>query len=152
MDYINLEIDFIDRTLKAIRQYERFLKENQNEEAFDVTMYINSLTGLIIFPKENGFLKKFLPNDRIEEWYLGGSVKDDTILTIKDLAIQLRHCIAHADFEFGSDNERQIDKVIFKDTKEKKGVIAEFRIDDFKSFIELISEAMIENARKRNSI
>ncbi len=61
-----------------------------------------------------------MPNERIENWGLRISVKDENIKTIKQLTIQLRHCIAHFDIEFGSNNEKEIDSVIFKDTAEKK--------------------------------
>lgn len=151
MDYTNLEVDFIERTIKTINQYNTFLKQNSEEESFDVTIYINSLTGLIILPKEKGFLDMYLPNERIETWGLRSSVKDESIKTIKQLAKQLRHCIAHFDVEFGSTNEKVIDKVIFKDTAEQKGVIAEFSINDFKIFVELLAEILVTNAKKRNN-
>ncbi len=59
MDYTNLEIDFIERTVKIIEQYREYLKQKSEEEHFDVTMYINSLVGMIILPKEKGFGKLF---------------------------------------------------------------------------------------------
>lgn len=150
MDYINLEIDFIERTLEVIKQYKILLKENPHIESFDITIYINSLTGLIVLPKETGFLDKFLPNDRLENWGIKKCVLNPDIKTIKELAIQLRHCIAHFDIEFGSDDERQIDKLIFKDSLKAKGTIAEFGTGDFKIFVELLADVMIKNAKRRN--
>jgi len=150
MDYTNLEIDFIERTLNVIKQYKGLLEQNPKIEKFDITLYINSLTGLIVLPKEKGFLDKYLPNERLEEWGIKKCVLYPEIKTVKELAIQLRHCIAHFDIEFGSDNERQIDKLIFKDSQKSKGTIAEFGIEDFKVFVELLADFMIKNAKKRN--
>jgi hypothetical protein len=149
MEYRNLEIDFIRRTLTVINQYREFLNQNSNADSFDVTIYINSLIGLIILPDEKGFLKKFLPNDRIEDWGLKRErIKDSEINTIKELSIKLRNSVAHFDIEFGSNDEKTIDKVFFKDSLNKKGIIAEFDIDDFKIFVELLADTLLKNAEK----
>ena len=61
MEYVNLEIDFIDRTLKILKQYEDRLAEKEHNERFEITLLINCLLGLLIVPKEKGFFDNFLP-------------------------------------------------------------------------------------------
>ncbi len=95
-------------------------------------------------------MENYLPDDEIEAWELERSnIPYSNIKTIKELAIQLRHCVAHFDIKFEPNDEQQIDKLIFSDNKYGKGVIAEFGIDDFKKFVESLANTLVKNAKQR---
>jgi len=146
MEYKNLEIDFIDRTLKVIKQYETLMPNLSDENQYDVTLYLNCMTGILLLPRENGFLQTYLPDDTIENWGIARDKVHNSISTIKQLAERLRHCIAHFDAKFKSNEHEKIEKVIFND-KRRNIEIAEFDINDFKIIVELMAEYLVNNAR-----
>ena len=73
--YRRIERDFIERTLKVIDQYEEIVRPHvgdQNE--YDVTLLMNCLLGLLIYPQQiasqRGFQRPFdnwLTNERVVE-------------------------------------------------------------------------------------
>lgn len=97
--------DFAQRTLKNLQ-----VIENQNTddaEKFEVTQLVNSLLGLIVFPRERGInltgyvacvstLKKYVMNHKSN-------------LTNKELMRNLRHAISHSHIFF--------EKSVIKDKK-----------------------------------
>ncbi|MEW6226592.1 MAG: HEPN family nuclease [Bacillota bacterium] len=62
MEYEIFERDFIVRTLKIIRQYEKYVPVS---EQFEVTLLINCLLGLLVLPKERCYVD--IPDVLIEE-------------------------------------------------------------------------------------
>lgn len=53
MEYENFGRDFIARTLIILNQYETLVMVNIAEsEQFEVTLLLNCLLGLLVFPKE----------------------------------------------------------------------------------------------------
>jgi hypothetical protein len=51
-NYKDLELEFIDRTIKLIDQYYAILDNYPFEEQFNYTLTINCLLGIIVMPKE----------------------------------------------------------------------------------------------------
>lgn len=51
-NYANLELEFIERTIKLINQYTELIQDRAFDEQLNYTLTINCLLGLIIMPKE----------------------------------------------------------------------------------------------------
>lgn len=153
MKYEQLELDFISRTLKLIDEYEKSMVGKDEKDCFDVTVYINSLLGLIVLPKETGLLN-YLPKERIETvGFSPESQFNEEIKTTKDLVTQLRHSVAHFDIEFKANEKDKIDRVVFKDEKTQEGkIIANIQVNDLKIFVRLIAEIMVESYKKQEKI
>jgi len=148
MNYETLEIDFIERTLAVIAQYEQC---ELKSDKYEVTLFVNCLTGLLLLPKEKGLLH-YLPNENITFLTSLGidilHIKYTEIKTIKDLATQLRHCLAHFDIKFTDNGTYKIQNIVFEDNQEKKGVIAEFTLLEIKILVKCLAVNMIENYKK----
>lgn len=68
MEYEIFERDFIVRTLKIIRQYEKYVPVS---EQFEVTLLINCLLGLLVLPKERCYVDiPDVPIEELEGWGL----------------------------------------------------------------------------------
>ena len=152
-NYRHIEIDFIDRTLNLIAQYEKDLHQYPFERQYNHTLLINCLLGLVVFPKERAI--SYLPNQRIDnnlknEMGIIHSTFNPEITELKILIQALRHSIAHFDISFESDDEEKflIDRIVFRD--EKKGddyVVATFVPSELLSFIRYYASWFISNIR-----
>ena len=96
-NYRNLEIDFVERTLKLISQYEIIMHNYEFNKQFNHTLLINCLLGLIVFPKEISI--RYIPNERLlsklkSEMGITNSVFNAEIIGLRELIIALRHSIA----------------------------------------------------------
>lgn len=156
MEYTDVEIEFIKRTLKLIDQYE-YLKYNlHSDERFEVTLLTNCLLGLIVFPKEKSFSK--IPTDRllqslkcdmgIHESYINPKYK-----TLRHLIEDLRNAIAHLNLKFESDEStNEIKKIVFLDDKTNPNeTVAGFYAVELVSFIRYYSNWLIRNIQYFNS-
>ena len=156
MEYSNVEIEFVKRTLKLINQYEH-LKYNLNiDERYEVTLLINCLLGVIVFPKEKSFSK--IPNDRIlknlkKEMGINKSYINPKYRTIRDFIEDLRNPIAHSNLNFESDETtNEITKIIFLDnTTNPNEIVASFCPEELISFIRYYSDWVIKNIQFFNS-
>lgn len=102
-NYKNFEVDFVDRTLRLIAQYETTLYKYDFERQFNYTLLVNCLMGLIILPKEKAI--SYLPNNRInaqlkQDMGIIQSTINSDIKDLKELIIALRHSIAHCNIDF----------------------------------------------------
>lgn len=68
MNYESIEYDFIDRTLKILKQYDSFKHTLPDPEQYEVTLLINSLLGLLLFPQQ---LASDENNGRFKDWLTG---------------------------------------------------------------------------------
>ncbi|OPC54600.1 hypothetical protein BAY06_12840 [Elizabethkingia anophelis] len=145
MEYKNFDIDFIERTLSIIQQYDELHLDNRK---YEVTLMINSLLGIIVFPKEKNI--SYIPNDKINESLnesigLTQSDINPKIKTVKELINKLRNSISHFDFETKSNTiTSEIEKIIFYD---KNIYVADFHIKELKLFIEYIASNTINNIK-----
>lgn len=103
--------DFADRTLKNLKLVE-------DNKGYEVTQLINSLLGLIVFPKErkirpqqNTVLAQTLKNNVV---FPKSDIQDDELLR------NLRHAISHSHILFASSNytdKKEIESIIFVNCK-----------------------------------
>ncbi|MCI0711124.1 MAG: hypothetical protein L0154_13285 [Chloroflexi bacterium] len=57
-DYVQMERDFIERTLKIIDQYERLVRGKVDlDKEYEVTLLMNCLLGLLIYPQQMAIQK-----------------------------------------------------------------------------------------------
>lgn len=152
-NYRNIDIDFIDRTLELISQYESILHKYEFDKQFNHTLLINCMLGLIVFPKERAI--SYLPNETITEKLLKEmgvelSIFNPDIKDLKNLVISLRHSIAHFDIHFESENDSfLIDKILFKDRdKGPDYVIASFIPSELLNFIRYYGNWFVNTIRK----
>lgn len=150
-NYKNLEIEFVDRSIKLIEQYAGLCNSFPFKEQYNYTLTINSMLGLIVMPKEK--VVSFVPTTRLtndfkKEIGLFESEVAENITTLRDLIINLRHAIAHFDINVVSENEENlIDYIEFKDT-ENDSTIARFRSNEMLAFLKYYSTCLIENMRR----
>lgn len=155
-NYKNLEIDFIERTLELITQYEVRINEYDFDHQFNHTLLINCLLGLIVLPKEK--IISFLPKHnlidkklKVEMGITNSSFNED-IKDLKELIIALRHTIAHFNIEFiSNDDDFLIDQIQFKD--HEKGadyVVACFVPNELLNFIRYYGSWLVSNIKEHS--
>ncbi|NIJ55423.1 HEPN family nuclease [Dyadobacter arcticus] len=152
-NYRNVEIDFIERTLELISQYEGLLYRFKFDKQFNYTLLTNCLLGIIVFPKEKAI--SFLPKDRItEKLRVTMGINESTInkdyVDLQSFVYALRNSIAHFNIEFESQNEEfLIDRIVFNDYQKAAGhVVASFVPVELLSFIRYYGSWFVSNARK----
>lgn len=152
-NYKDLHIEFIERTMELISQYEGIKHQYPFEQQFNHTLLINCLLGLIVFPKEQilSYLPKHCIADRSqrEEMGLFSSTFNSDITNFKDLVISLRNSIAHFHISFHSnDDQFLIDRIVFSDPKRGDAyVVATFFSDELLSFVRYYSCWLLTNLR-----
>lgn len=154
MEYTNFEIEYLERSLQIIEQYDSFKSSLDSDKRYETTLLINSLLAVIVFPKEK--VSTFLPKDIIDgnlkrEMGINESLISPNLHELSDLLFKLRHAVAHIDFKFESDENNEISKIIFFDNEVKSNKserIAEFIPNELKSFIYYYVNKLIANLRK----
>lgn len=143
MNITRFKEDMIYRTLKNLKVIDG-LQKNQckncesKHEIYEVTQLINSLLSLLIIPRERGFGEEELEN--IQHWFDNGFLdkmnecvkSPNNPLGATELFRRIRNSIAHARFNFSSNDKKQIDGVIFADDRGGRNVTfeeSEFRIE-----------------------
>ena len=107
MEYKNLIRDFAERTLKNLEFVEAAVNENADSEIFEVTQLVNSMLGLLVFPRERFF--KQIPESPLQELRANGwpipkmKGSPPRAQNLRDLVSCRRHGIAHCNVEFISD-------------------------------------------------
>jgi len=118
MNYQNLVKDFALRTkhnLRALRDI-----QNSGKEVYEVTQLINSMLGLLIFPKENYF--RSIPRKTTEEllsegWSIPKVVGNfPQVRDLRELIRYLRNAIAHFNIEFYDEGTNKIKGIIVWNT------------------------------------
>lgn len=156
-NFRNLEIEFVQRTLELISQYEIYLNKLPFEQQYNYTLLINCLLGLIVMPKEKTIT--YLPKDVIDEKLKENmgileSVFNKDIILLNDLIINLRHSIAHFDISFESENQNEflIDKIVFKNIEKGENyIVASFVPKELLNFIRYYGGWLIHNIDKYRS-
>ncbi len=132
----DFERDFMERSLILIKEY---------KGAFDATILLNCLLGLLIVPKESCL--KAIPLDPIEEiskWgisresikELGNSKeKDDNPNTLRGIVWHLRNAVAH--FRFRPVPESG--EVVAFHFHDKSGFEAEIPLTELRVFVEKLA-------------
>lgn len=84
MDYQAIERDFISRTLEILDQYDKFKGHLAENHQYEVTLLINSLLGLLLFPQQ-------LASDINSDWLTGD--KNKFIDVAQDWALREEYII-----------------------------------------------------------
>ena len=136
----NLEDEFIARTERNLKIIEDLAI--QGEEVYEVTQLINSLLGLLVFPKER-WLSKVPAIDRNKLEMDGWPLPEEEISqfgNLQDLLKKMRNAVAHFDIELilGKD---EIVGIQFKDSnsrgQETRNLTwsGKFRVDSLRKFL-----------------
>jgi len=150
-NYERLELDFINRTLALIAQYESDLHQYEFEQQFNYTLLINCLLGLIVLPKERTI--SYIPNERLtteikNSMGLFESFINPDIRELRELIIALRHAVAHFDINVVSNNENfLVDEIVFSDTS-NGGVpneLVRFKSEELLPFIRYYASRLTRN-------
>lgn len=152
--YLQQEIDFIDRTIKIIKQYDTF--QIAVNEKYNVTLLLNCMVGLLILPQQHWF--GFLPKDLISEKEWG--IKPEHISFIKkgetknviDFTRHLRNSIAHYRFKVFENKNCIISQIQFEDfdRNNEKTFEAVIPIANLKNFLNIFSEFIMEEMKSQN--
>lgn len=149
-NYKHLEIDFVERSLILISQYESTMHRYKSEDQLNHTLLINCLLGLIVLPKENAI--NHLPNDRItrklkDDMGLVHSIFNPELAHLRDFIIALRHSVAHFDIHFVSNDDNfLIDSIVFKDhQKGEDFYVASFVPAELLSFMRYYASWFTDN-------
>ena len=182
-----VERDFVLRTLSLLHQYDQHVVPNvPDAQQFEVTLLLNSLLGLIVLPVEHctrtqksDFPKLFEGDDspitqlaeewalsrlKIEKFRLKGKVIETKRVTLRQLIVMFRHCMAHGRFKDGSGNRSPegisvryqslpsdpLQSLILEvKLVNKHGNATEFLasmpVDDLRTFAELVASSFIRD-------
>ncbi len=182
-DYAQIEHDFIERTLKVIEQYTRYVIDNpdvKDDKKFEVTLLMNCLLGLLIFPKEIAhkkqksylnWLSSELLTDVGDEWGIvsanierdGYRRKKDNSqewekieekqIRLNDLVRQMRDAAAHSNFKVYDEGEKrgEIKAIIFEDQKYKDGFKATIPVEHLKTFVNKLAQSSMDKSKARKT-
>lgn len=150
MSNFRLEDELIYRTEKNLRAIESL--KDRGEEVYEVTQLINSLLGLLIYPKERMFYK--IPHIRREYMEKEGwplpCEEISQVRHLRGLVKNVRNAVAHFNIEFRHD-ENEIVGVRFEnyslddDDKKEPIWVGVFELDSLRRFVYMLL------ARIRNS-
>ncbi len=151
MNYAQIEIEFIARTLDLIDQYEGVRKQFHAENQYNHTLLINCLVGLIILPKEKTL--SHIPRERLDlqktlaQCGIKQSTFNKEIKDTRELFHRLRNAVAHFGIQVESDTkENQIDRIIFTDI-EAGMIVADFHSGEILPFLRYYAETIIGNLK-----
>jgi hypothetical protein len=140
MEYKDLKKDLPKRTIDILKNY----KGN-----YEVTLLINCLTALLVLPKERFFNQ--IPDEDICNLQGWGLTKEHMIevrygsrgYNLREIVRNMRNAIAHMNIDVANNDERQIDKVIFKNKRAK--IWLEIPVEDLRTFVIKLAKSVIEN-------
>ena len=115
MSNFNLEDEFIARTQKNLIAIE-CLKE-KGVEVYEVTQLLNSMLGLLIFPKERRLYEKIQPKSwdtMVEEGWPLPSGDNAHVSDLEELIRHMRNAVAHCKFNLTTDHD-EISSIEFRD-------------------------------------
>ena len=115
MSNFDLEDEFIARTQKNLIAIE-CLKE-KGGEVYEVTQLLNSMLGLLIFPKERRLYEKIQPKSwdtMVEEGWPLPSGDNAHVSDLEELIRHMRNAVAHCKFNLTTDHD-EISSIEFRD-------------------------------------
>jgi len=112
MEYQNLINDFARRTRANLVPMRHLQTSHPELEIYEVTQLINSMVGLLVFPKER-YIRQIplIPLVELESqgWSIPNVVGDyPQVKYLNELVSYLRNGIAHCNLEFISDDGKQL--------------------------------------------
>ncbi len=115
MSKFDLEDEFIARTQKNLIVIE-CLKE-KGVKVYEVTQLLNSMLGLLIFPKERRLYEKIQPKSwdtMVEEGWPLPSGDNAHVSDLEELIRHMRNAVAHCKFNLTTDHD-EISSIEFRD-------------------------------------
>ena len=115
MSNFDLGDEFIARTQKNLIAIE-CLKE-KGVEVYEVTQLLNSMLGLLIFPKERRLYEKIQPKSwdtMVEEGWPLPSGDNAHVSDLEELIRHMRNAVAHCKFNLTTDHD-EISSIEFRD-------------------------------------
>jgi len=141
--------EYLTRTLANLVAIENL--KAKGESVFETTQLINSLLGLIVFPRQSALSripKMQLASLRSKGWTLPLENNQYMNVTeLRELVTSLRHAIAHFNIEFISDNSNSIGAIKFWNTKPQTTTRiweATFEVAMLRSFIAKLIEVLLK--------
>ena len=153
MSNFDLEDEFIARTQKNLKAIE-CLKQ-KGGEVYEVTQLLNSMLGLLIFPKERRLYEKIQPKSwdtMVEEGWPLPSEEYPHVSDLEHLITNMRNAVAHCNIELIPEHG-EIISIEFRDYpwgdnhKEPhwKGV---YDVASLRTFIYMLLEHIQSNSRR----
>ena len=115
MSNFDLEDEFIARTQKNLKAI-KCLKQ-KGGEVYEVTQLLNSMLGLLIFPKERRLYEKIQPKSwdtMVEEGWPLPSGDNAHVSDLEELIRHMRNAVAHCKFNLTTDHD-EISSIEFRD-------------------------------------
>jgi len=126
MEYKDVIRDFALRTKRNLEFIEKEVSiDSTKPEVYEVTQLVNSLLGLIVFPREEYMSR--LPETPLAElvdqgWAVPRVVGDyPQVNTLRELIDYIRHAISHFNIEFITNAEREITGIVLWNRKYRGG-------------------------------
>ncbi|WP_457592393.1 HEPN family nuclease [Hydrogenimonas sp.] len=139
MEYENIENDFVERTLKLIREY---------TGEFEVTLLINCCLGLLVLPKEKHL--NSIPDEEIPlERSLWGISRERLSVdcgscgySLKDVIRRIRNGICHFKIKTIPDGSEEISTLEIRDRGNFK---VEFNVSQMRELAESLGQHVISH-------
>ena len=115
MSNFDLEDEFIARTQKNLIAIECL--KDKGGEVYEVTQLLNSMLGLLIFPKERRLYEKIQPKSwdtMVEEGWPLPSEDYSHVSDLEQLITNMRNAVAHCKFNLTTDHD-EISSIEFRD-------------------------------------
>lgn len=176
VDYSRMEIDFIKRTLHILVQYQEMIQPNvQADQQYEVTLLMNCLLGLLIYPQQfaaqkNNKFSGWLSQDYVinigEQWgihlqdircagHKNGKLPGEFIpitvekLTLRNLIRQMRNATAHINFKVGETSiSGQIEAIEFRGGTEVDSFHLSLPVTHLEQFVRKLAYSMLEQLEK----
>ena len=150
MSGYELEDEFISRTEKNLRAIEKL--SQKGESVYEVTQLINSLLGLLVYPRERFFetIPEITWETMIEQEWPLPTGENAQVSGLKQLIRYMRNAVAHFDIEFIADNNEIVgirfknEGAIDEDSKTQPW-IGEYRLEALKSFVDMFLDHISKN-------
>lgn len=170
MDYGCIKRDFIIRTWEIVKQYDTHVLGNVDEEnEFEVTLLMNCLLGLLVYPaavaskRENqSNFNDWLTQDKVvdvgsdwgleQDYFKSAGYKDEKAITIEQLTLrncirQMRNSASHADFKVHDDGSKsgKLRVVVFEDNINQDGFHLEMPVENLRHLICKLARSALDN-------
>lgn len=138
MDYDQIEVDFIERTLELIRKY---------RGDYEVTFLINCCLGLLVLPRAKHY--KSIPKKKIPATgSLWGLSRESVTVDgqpcsdkLPDVIRKIRNGLCHFDIETSSDCNGEISTIKIEDERKFKAVLS---VDEFRELSVSLAKHVIQ--------
>ena len=110
MNYQDLVVDFAKRTAKNLETLRQLKQSQPDAEIYEVTQLINSMLGLLVFPKERDVKFPSIGFKKLEAsgWVIPKPEIGNQVRNLSEFIRYLRNAIAHCNLEFLSNDGSEI--------------------------------------------